>query len=401
MTRFLMATHGTDGDVLPFTRIGRALRDRGHEVVLLSHAHYERKADEAGLEFVCVDTVSEFERNLADTGDLVDAREAHELRWFFDRNDLFDQLRSECQALISRDKPGDSVLVGRCTSDMAVLVAAEATGSPRVSLALSPLQHLALAGGAAATFEEMSAGGVDAVRAEFGLGPVGDWTRWMGTADLQIGLWPRWFDLAGFPSPYGWRLTGFAFPDEDEAPGLPDEVAELLAGPVPPVLVSGGTGRMLHAEFYRVAVEACRRLGRPALLVVRHRDLVPDPLPEQMTWVPRLPFRDVMPRCAAVVHHGGMGTLARALAAGTPQVILAHGVDRPDNAQRLARRGVAAWLPAEEWQADRVVELLSAALAGGFAAPPGSVDPAASLTSTVDAIERMLDRLGRTVPAAK
>jgi len=402
MPRFLMVTHGTDGDVLPFTRIGRALRERGHDVVLLTHAHYERQAAAAGIEFVTVDTIGEFERNLADTSELVDAREAHELRWFFERNDLFDQLRSECQALISRVKPGDTVLIGRCTSDMSALVAAEAIGAPRVSLALAPLQYLALVGGAAAAFEDMSAGGVDEVRAELGLGPVGDWTRWMGTADLQIGLWPRWFDLAGFPSPYGWRLTGFAFPDEDEAPGVPDEVAEVLAGPVPPVLVSGGTGRMLHAEFYRVAVAACRRLDRPALLVVRHRDLVPDPLPERMTWVPRLPFRDVMPHCAAVVHHGGIGTLARALAAGTPQVVLAHGVDRPDNAQRLARRGVAAWLPAEEWQADRVVELLTTALSEGFAAPPGTVDPAASLTAVVEAIERMADdRLGRPVPAAR
>src|SRR6266496_3039346 len=92
VTRFLMATHGTDGDVLPFIRFGRVLRERGHEVVLLSHAHYAGPAGRAGLQFVGVDTVSEFERNLADTGDLVDAVESAQLRRFFDRNDLFSQL---------------------------------------------------------------------------------------------------------------------------------------------------------------------------------------------------------------------------------------------------------------------------------------------------------------------
>ncbi len=396
MTRFLMATHGTDGDVLPFIRFGRVLRERGHEVVLLSHAHYAGPAGRAGLQFVGVDTVSEFERNLADTGDLVDAVESAQLRRFFDRNDLFSQLRVECAELVSRARPGETVLVGRCTSDMSVLIAAELLGAPRVSVAMAPLQYLALVGGAAATFREMAGDGVDEVRAGFGLGPVGDWLAWLGTADVHIGLWPRWFDLAGYPSPYGWRLTGFAFPDEDEEAGLPDEVAGLLAGPVPPVLVSGGTGRMLHGQFYRVAIEACRLVDRPALLVVRHPDLVPRPLPERVTWVPRLAFRDVMPRCAAVVHHGGIGTLARALAAGTPQVILAHGVDRPDNAQRLARRGVAAWLPAERWAADQVAGPLSTALASGFAGPPGPVDPRAALVSTVDVIERVGDRLAAT-----
>jgi UDP:flavonoid glycosyltransferase YjiC (YdhE family) len=77
-------------------------------------------------------------------------------------------------------------------------------------------------------------------------------------------------------------------------------------------------------------------------------------------------------------------------------VILAHGVDRPDNAQRLARRGVAGWLPAEQWDTDEVVQLLAAALTDGFAAPPGTIDPQAALRSTVDTIERVRDRLAAT-----
>ena len=35
-------------------------------------------------------------------------------------------------------------------------------------------------------------------------------------------------------------------------------------------------------------------------------------------YVPFAPFRQLFPRCAAVVHHGGVGTVAKALAAGVP-----------------------------------------------------------------------------------
>ncbi len=395
MALFLMATHGTDGDVLPFTRLGEALRGRGHDVALLTHAHYEARVRQAGLEFVAVDTMVEFERNLVDTAMLVDAEGPAQLREFFERNSLFDQFRLESRELVSRYRPGETVLVGRCASDMSVVLAAEVTGAPRASIALSPTQLLAL-GGAAATFQEMAAQGVDAIRAEFGLGPVGDWPTWLGTTDLLIGLWPRWFDLAGVMSPHGTRLTGFLLPDEDEDDTIPAAAAAVLSGPVAPILITGGTGRLLHRRFYELAVAACRDLGRPVLVVVRHRDLVPDPLPPGMTWVPRLPFRYVMPKVAVVVHHGGIGTLARALVSATPQVILAHDVDRPDNAQRLARRRAAEWLPVEEWDSAAAAELVARALGGSNQPPPGAIDPVAGVTAAADAVERLLTAAPRT-----
>jgi UDP:flavonoid glycosyltransferase YjiC (YdhE family) len=47
----------------------------------------------------------------------------------------------------------------------------------------------------------------------------------------------------------------------------------------------------------------------------------------------------LFPRCAAVFHHGGVGTTARALAAGTPQLILPLAFDQMDNAARVRRLG--------------------------------------------------------------
>lgn len=53
-------------------------------------------------------------------------------------------------------------------------------------------------------------------------------------------------------------------------------------------------------------------------------------------WVP-LP--EVLPGCAAVVHHGGAGTVLAALSAGIPQLAVPGAGDRRHNAELVAARG--------------------------------------------------------------
>lgn len=53
-------------------------------------------------------------------------------------------------------------------------------------------------------------------------------------------------------------------------------------------------------------------------------------------WVPLV---DVMPLCAAIVHHGGSGTAMGALSAGIPQFAVPGAGDRRHNAELIARRG--------------------------------------------------------------
>ncbi|WP_214102982.1 glycosyltransferase [Acrocarpospora catenulata] len=390
MARIILITHGTDGDVLPFVRLGEELRRAGHEITLVSHAPFGKRTD---LDFVPVDTAEEYARHQADTAHLMDTRGASSWLGFYQRNGLFDQLRAECRVLAAAHRPGETVFVGRHTSAVSVRFAAEQLGVPCAWVAVSPIQVMSARLAAHMYGTELAAGFAE-VRAELGLAPVTDWEKWFAGADLDVGLWPAWFDQAGARAPGRFRLTGFAVPDEAGGE-LPDGAEEALAER--PVLISGGTGRMLNAGFYQAAVAALA--GRPALLVVPHADLVPHPLPPGVTWFPRLPFRQVMPRVAAIVHHGGIGTLTRALAAGAPQVILADGADRPDNAARLARLGLAAWLPPARW--GEAAAALDGVLAdrGLAARVPGDLDPAAGVRGAADAVQCLLDPVRRGRPA--
>jgi hypothetical protein len=350
LARFLLTTRGTAGDVLPFVRIGAELVATGHQAILVSHAPYAAVARRAGIGFAAIDT--------EDTAG---------------REHGADQLRHEVVLLAEHHRWHATVLVGTPASALPVLIAAELLNAPAAWVALTP-GRLTVTPEAAPGERGAGAGAVSTVRAALGLPLVTDWASWLGAADPTLGLWPDWFDRAGAPAPAGVQLAGFVtgdaigFADAGLA-GFPDEAGPGGRRGHCPLLVAGGTGPPPHPEFYRVALAAVAELGHPATVVAPRRGLLPDRLPDGIVWQPRLSFPAVMGRAVAVLHHGGLGTAVRALLAGAPQVILAHGADRPDNAARFARLGRADVLTEERWQPATIAAALRPALAAGVPDP--------------------------------
>lgn len=394
MANLLLITHGTWGDVLPFLGLGAALARQGHRATVLTHAPYRRAVLDAGLEFVATDTEEEYARELANERLLLKGlfRNPSSLTEFASRTNQFNQFRRELATIFERYVPGETAVVARHTTGVAGLMAAEAVAVPVAWVAATPSQFQALP--LMEGLYQFSLGQpMNRLRASFGLAPVHDWRKWFATPVLQLGLWPEWFDKAGVTAPAATHLTGFITHDPAESGELPATAAALLDQNPPPVLVSGGTSQYLHGRFYHAAADACAEAGLTGMLVCQHRDLVPDPLPPGVHWFAELPFRLVMPKVSAVLHHGGIGTLARALSAGTPQVILPYGVDRPDNATRLQRLGLAEKLPASEWTPGRIAALLLRATARRR-------DPPAAVTSAAaDRAARLLATLPGMPPA--
>ncbi len=60
-----------------------------------------------------------------------------------------------------------------------------------------------------------------------------------------------------------------------------------------------------------------------------------------------------------MVHHGGVGTVARALAAGTPQLILPWAFDQEDNAARVRRLEAGDRLGPNQRSAAQIAKALS------------------------------------------
>lgn len=110
--------------------------------------------------------------------------------------------------------------------------------------------------------------------------------------------------------------------------------------------------------------EVSARLGVRALVSAGWSDLDP----ADTRWRPDLavvgPFAHdaVFPRCAAAVHHGGIGTLFESLRAGLPTLVCSVSFEQPMWGGQVERLGVGAHLPFTHLNTAALTEAVSALL---------------------------------------
>jgi len=139
-------------------------------------------------------------------------------------------------------------------------------------------------------------------------------------------------------------VTGYWF---DEPAGYapdPALAAFLAAGP-PPVLMTFGS--MVTTDprgALRLLADAARRAGTRAVIQAGHErpGAVVADVGAHALVIGDAPHGWLMPRMAAVVHHGGAGTTAAALRAGVPMVVVAHLADQMAWGHTIHRLGAAA-----------------------------------------------------------
>jgi rhamnosyltransferase subunit B len=205
---------------------------------------------------------------------------------------------------------------------------------------------------------------VNAARIARGCAPVATLVDWIAAVpDLSLTLFPDWFapTQPDWPQP----LVRGDFPLFDpnaDAPLAAGLQAFLQAGAAP-LVFTHGTGNTQAAAYFRAACAAAARLGRRAIFLTPHRDQVPPDLRPTMLWQDYVPLRLLLPHAAALVHHGGIGTTAEALRAGTPQLVVPLAHDQFDNGARVAALGVGASLPAGRLNDARLARRLDALLA--------------------------------------
>jgi UDP:flavonoid glycosyltransferase YjiC (YdhE family) len=141
--------------------------------------------------------------------------------------------------------------------------------------------------------------------------------------------------------------TGFWYLDEDDDPDpLDADLEAFLDAGAPPVYVGFGSMPCRNPErATRTVVEAIRAAGQRAVLHRGWAGLGAGDLPGSIHLVDGVSHARLFPRVSAVVHHGGAGTVAAALRAGVPQVVVPHLLDQFWWAARVQRLGVAAPAP--------------------------------------------------------
>src|SRR5581483_6192195 len=83
------------------------------------------------------------------------------------------------------------------------------------------------------------------------------------------------------------------------------------------------------------------------------------PLPSNVRIAGWVPLATLFRGCAAVVHHGGSGTMLSASVAGIPQLVVPEGLGYEVNARAVTRYGCGFACTAEEIDVHAITRLMT------------------------------------------
>ncbi|MDZ7910268.1 MAG: glycosyltransferase [Rhodococcus sp. (in: high G+C Gram-positive bacteria)] len=174
-----------------------------------------------------------------------------------------------------------------------------------------------------------------------------------------------------------------------------DSLGDWMSAGSPPVFFGFGSMPLTDPEqLVETVREAGRLVGIRCLIAIGDRR-GPDSADPDVFFVGNVDHAAVLPRCAAVVHHGGAGTTAAAMRAGLPMVICTVTADQPFWGARVTELGVGRAMKLSEISAQKLADALSAALAPHCVATAASLG--SSMTAPHKAVADAADLILRTV----
>ncbi|MEE6176642.1 glycosyltransferase [Mycobacterium sp. 050134] len=363
--KFVLASYGGRGDVEPAVVVGRELRRRGHDVLMVVPPNLLAFVAAAGLAAVAYGLDSQPILDGQRRYWTVYTRTPWKVRELGRMARETEEFATRCWAdmtttLNSATEGADLLLTGLIFEQPAVNVA-EHFDIPLATLHFFPVrphgQLLAPYLPAPVSRRAMAANdwlawrgmkkGEDAQRRELGLAPA---TRSAsrrvaerGSLEVQAydptcfpGLAEEWATWEG-RRPFVGALAMELPTDADE------EVASWIAAGTPPICFGFGSIPVESpADTLAMIGAACAKLGERALVCSGSTDFGDAPRSDHVKVVGVVNYGSIFPACRAVVHHGGAGTLAAGLRAGIPQLVLWTLPDQPFFAAALKRLKVGA-----------------------------------------------------------
>jgi UDP:flavonoid glycosyltransferase YjiC (YdhE family) len=377
--RIVLTTFGSLGDLYPYIALAQGLQARGHEAVIATTSRYREKIEARGIGF----------RAVRPDGPDLDADRDTMRRimdpWggseFVIRKLMMPALRESYVDLMVAAQGAD-LLVSHVLTYAARLVV-EKQGIPWVSTFLQPLglfsacdppvfpqiPFLAKFRFLGRTFHRSffwlakrscRSWGEPwrRLRAEIGLPPTSDNPLFEGlySPSMVLAMFSPLFAAKQPDWPSQTLVSGFPFFDEcAEKEPSPELIRFLDAGP-PPIVYTLGSSAVLEAgPFFEHSAAAARLLGRRAILITGDdKANRPASLPDGVVAFDYVPFMELFPRAAAIVHAGGVGTTGLAMRSGRPMLVMPCAFDQFDNAARVTRVGIARTISRRRYMPTRV-----------------------------------------------
>jgi len=375
--RIVLATFGSLGDLHPYIALGQGLRERGHQPVIAGTPIFQKRVEQAGIEFAPV------RPDLSDLGgdEFEIMRKASNPRngTAYVVRDLAMPMVRQSYDDLEKACAGADLLISHPLTYAAPILA-EKTGMPWASSVLQPMVLLSAIDPPSAVrglrwmgptllrkfywlpkfFSRSWLAPLRQLRRELGLPVANGHPIFEGqfSPRLNLALFSPHFAPPQADWPANTTTTGFlVFDRNEEGGGMEPELRDfVMSGPPPAVFTLGSSAVMAAGDFYRVSAEIAKRLGvRAVLLIGKDERNRPDNVPDSIFVANYAPYSELFQHASLVVHQGGVGTTAQVLRAGVPMLVVPFAHDQPDNAARITRLGVGRGLPIGKYRLPRAL----------------------------------------------
>lgn len=350
--KFVLASHGTRGDIEPCATVGVELLRRGHDVRMAVPPNLVGFVESAGVPAVAYGP--DTREQIAEVADFAHNALKIQNPAELGRNlkGLFVEGWAEMSRTLTSLAGGADLLMTGQTYHGVVANVAEYHDIPVAGLHHFPVRVNGQIGlpvlgsptpAVRTTFKALwwlygriTKAEEDAQRRELGLptGVAPAWQRMAERGALEI----QAYDQALFPGlaaewsgrrrsrPFVGGLTLELGADTD------DEVAAWIAAGKPPIYFGfGSTPVQSPAETVAMIADVCAELGERALIYsgASTSDTSAAGHGDHVKLVGLVNYTTILPMCRATVHHGGAGTVAAGLRAGLPTLVLWDVADQP------------------------------------------------------------------------
>lgn len=360
MTKIVISTFGSSGDLHPYLAIGLELKNRNYDVIIATSDAYKDKVEKTGLKFHLIrPTISLTDTKLAKRA--MDLEKGPEV---IIKELIYPYIEQSYEDLLSISASAD-LLINHSISFAGPIVA-EKLGIPWVSCVLSPNAHWSYLDPSVISGSPFLANlpnrgkFINKIFINLTKRIVKNWSKplyqFREKINLPKGKDPIFYQLhSPFLSlslfspvlankqsdwPANNVVTGFCFFNEHE---VNNNVNQFLHEGEPPIVFTLGSAAVVAAgNFYDLSLEVLGNIKKRAILLVGQNQIteIPQSIKKDILITSYLPYNQIFPKSLIVVNQGGIGTVAQVMKAGKPMLGIPFSHDQPDNTARIKRAGM-------------------------------------------------------------
>jgi vancomycin aglycone glucosyltransferase len=330
---------GTRGDVQPMVALAVGLKKKGHEVVICAPPENEELVTRNNCPFVAFGP--EIKKAIREKPEKQKGGVAVKISPSQGKKYILDQINQ----LPDKIKGVDLVLAAGIV--MGVQTAADILKVPYRLVAFYPIilgttrddpfKSRMMFGFGRKMMNLMMKGYINKERAKFGLPPIKDiWDHWMG--ENVIIACDKELNAARDGVAFAFTQTGFMLLPPEKV--LPENVENFINSGNPPVYIGFGSNPISSPEKYSAMFEQVRNSTGQRLIVSKGWAELPESNLQDILFVDELPFELLFPKLAAVVYHGGTGTMAAVARVGIPQAAFPFMGDQFSNQKQIVKLGL-------------------------------------------------------------